>query len=91
MQGCRHFDEILQNCMVCQVCGRMCSIISIIFLAFTPKLPIQTSLSVVPMCSVSWCTTQFQQNEHTPGAHVNFMDGDGLATLEDSPDAVKKH
>ena len=40
---------------------------SIVFHAFTLKLPIQTLLSVVPTRSVFWYTTQFQQNEHTPG------------------------
>ena len=44
-QGCARFAEILQNCVVRQVFERMCSIV---FLAFTLKLPIQTLLSVAP-------------------------------------------
>ena len=37
IQGCARFTEILQNCVVRQVLGRMCSIV---FLAFTLKLAI---------------------------------------------------
>ena len=57
------FVEILQNCVVRQVFGRMCSIV---LLAFTLKLPIQNLLSVAPTQSVFWLATQFQQNEHIP-------------------------
>ena len=62
--GCARFVEILQNCVARQLPGRMCSIV---FLAFTLKLPVQTLLSVAPTHSVFWRTTQFQQNEHTHG------------------------
>ena len=53
-----------------QLFGRMCSIL---FLAFTLKLPIQTLLSVVPTHSVFWHATQFQKNEHTPGYNSHFL------------------
>ena len=33
---------------------------------FTLKLPIQTPLSVASTCSVFWCITQFEQNDHIP-------------------------
>ena len=55
-KGVSRFAENLQNCMARQVFGRMCSIV---FLAFTLKLPIQTLLSVTPSRSVFWCATQF--------------------------------
>ena len=61
--GWTRFAEIVQNCVVRQVFGRMCLIF---FLAFTLKLPIQNLLSVASTQSVFWCATQFQQNEHTP-------------------------
>ena len=61
MHSC--FAEILQNCVVDQVFRRECSIV---FLAFTLKLPIQTLLSVAPTRSVFWRASQFQQNEYTP-------------------------
>ena len=35
------------------------------FFAFTLELLILTSISVAPARSVFWCTTQFQQNDHT--------------------------
>ena len=55
--------------MTRQVFGRMRSIV---FLALTLKLPIQTysnlfRLSVAPTRSVFWHVTQFQQNKCTPG------------------------
>ena len=39
---------------------------SIVFLAFTSNLPIQTLFSVLPTHSVFWCTN-FSKNEHNPG------------------------
>ena len=65
--GCARFPDILQSCVVHQVFGRKCLIV---FLTFTPKLPIQTSLSVAPTGSVFWFSTQFQQNEHIPAKIV---------------------
>ena len=60
---CARFPDILQNCVVHQVFGRKCLIV---FLTFTPKLPIQTSLSVAPTRSVFWRATQFQKKVYTP-------------------------
>ena len=55
--------------VVRQVFGRMCSMV---FYAFTLKLPIQTLLSVVPTHSLFWRTKQFQQNEHTQLFHAEL-------------------
>ena len=60
------FAEILQSYTEHQILRRMSSIV---FLAFTLKPPIQISLSVASTCSVLWCATQFQQNEHIPATH----------------------
>ena len=49
-KGCVHFAEILQNCVVCQFFGRMCSVV---FHAFTLKLPIKILPSVAPNLPVS--------------------------------------
>ena len=70
--GCAHFVETLPNCVVQQVVERM---YWIVFLAFTLKFTIETSLSVVPTHSVFWRATQFQQNEHIPasGGGVTVM------------------
>ena len=57
--GSARFADILKNCVAHQVLWKTCSLV---FLAFTLKLPIQTLLSVVPKCSVFWHATQFQQN-----------------------------
>ena len=57
--GCARFTKILQNCEARQFFWKM---YSIVFLAFTLKLPTQTLLSVAPTSSVFWCVTQFQQN-----------------------------
>ena len=62
------FAEILQICVAYQVFGRMCRIV---YLAYPLKLSIQTLLFVAPTRSVFWRTTQFQQNEHTPGILYN--------------------
>ena len=43
--GCARFPEILQNFSERQILWSVCSVV---FLAFALKLPIQTSLSVVP-------------------------------------------
>ena len=45
---------------------------SIVFHAFTLKLPIQTLPSVVPTRSVFWRATQFEQNEHTPANQISI-------------------
>ena len=52
-----------QNFREHQLLLGMCSVV---FPAFTLKLPIQTLLSVAPTRSVFWRTTQFQENEPTP-------------------------
>ena len=49
-QGCAHFPEFLQNFSERQILLSLCSVV---FHAFTLKLPIQTSLSVVPKLPVS--------------------------------------
>ena len=49
-QGCARFAEILQNFSERQVLWSLCSVV---FLALTLKLPIQTSLSVEPKLPVS--------------------------------------
>ena len=49
-QGCAHFPEFLQNFSERQILWRMCSVV---FLALTLKLPIQTSPSVAPELPVS--------------------------------------
>ena len=49
-QGCARFPEFLQNFSERQILWRMCSVV---FLALTLKLPIQTSPSVAPELPVS--------------------------------------
>ena len=66
-QGCARFPEILQNFSERQILWRMCSVV---FHALTLKLPIQTSLSVVPklqVCKRSGEKCQnFTKKEHIP-------------------------
>ena len=61
--------EVLVLPKFCKIVWRtsFCGMCSKVFLYFTLKLPIQTLISVAPVCSVFWCATQFQQNEHIPG------------------------
>ena len=48
-QGCAPFPEILQNFSERQILWSLCSVV---FLALTLKLPIQTLLTMVPKLSV---------------------------------------
>ena len=48
--GCACFPEFVQNFSERQILWSLCSVV---FLTFTLRLPIQTSLSVVPELSVS--------------------------------------
>ena len=70
IQGHPPFFEIFQNCgtgqvFLCVLCGEP-DFLENVLDAFTLKLPIQTSFSVVPTHSVFWCTIQFKQNKDTP-------------------------
>ena len=49
-QGCAHFPNILQDFSEHQILWSLCSVV---FCALPLKLPIQTSLSVVPKLTVS--------------------------------------
>ena len=49
IQGCARFPEFLQNFTEHQILWSLCLLV---FLALTLKLPIQTSLSVVPKLQV---------------------------------------
>ena len=70
-QGCARFPEFVQNFSE----PDYVDLCSVIFLAFTLKLPIQTSLSVAPTRSVFWRAIQFQENKHTPDHYcTHFWD-----------------
>ena len=49
IQGCARFAEFLQNFSECQILWSLCSVV---FHAFTLRLPIKTSLSVAPKLQV---------------------------------------
>ena len=74
--------KFAKYCVAHQAFGRMCSVV---VLAFTLKLPIQTWLSVVPIRSVFWRTTKFQQNKYIPGCsheNKNYAKKHGLSCLQ---------
>ena len=57
--GCARFPEFVQNFSERQILWSLCSIV---FLAFTLKLSIQTSLSVAPELSISLSSHEKCQN-----------------------------
>ena len=57
--GCALFPEIAQNFSERQILWRMCSVV---FHTLTLKLPIQTSLSLVPKLQVCVCSGEKCEN-----------------------------
>ena len=64
---CARFAKILQNCVACQVFGRMCLIV---FLAFTLKFPIQTSFSVAHTLSLCGAPHNFSKTNRPIGSFL---------------------
>ena len=68
LQGCARFPRILQNFSERQILWSLCSVV---FHVFTLKLPIQTSLSVVPERPVSLRSDEKCENS-AKRAHPEF-------------------
>ena len=71
-QGCAHFAEFLQNISERQILWSFCSVV---FRALTLKLPIQTSLYVVPKLPVSLSSAEnchkFRKRSTPQAYHLN--------------------
>ena len=61
-QGCACFPEFVPNLSECHILWSLCSVV---FLALTLKLSIQTSISVEPKLPVPWKMSKFKENKHT--------------------------